>query len=307
MKKFLGFVFWILIFVFVFNYRNEIVNLIMKNFVDKEVVVFGEANSYYKNLDYGFVQNTDDLYPNNKQDILNIIYTTLNKGLNEVTFYCENDYENCINDVNEIAGSTDYLSTINNLVHPFNSYRNIYFSISTYGKVTISINKLYSDAEILLINNKINEINNSLFYANISNYDKIKLFHDYIINNTVYDSDVSIENQRYITTNANTALGLLFEGKAVCSGYSDTMAIFLSNEGFNNYKISSEEHIWNLVNIDGVWKHIDATWDDPVTSSGKNILIHDFFLIDTKTLREKEDSLNKENHYFNEVLYIEAK
>lgn len=307
MKKFFGFLFWLLIFVLVITYRNDIVNLIMKNFIDKDIVVFGESNNYYKAYDYGFVQNTDNLYPKNKQEILNIIYTTLNKGLNNVTFYCDNNYDNCINDVNEIAGNNDYLSTINNLVHPFNSYRNIYFSISTYGKVNITVNKLYSEADILLINNKINDINNSLFYTNISNYDKIKLFHDYIVNNTIYDNSVSIENQRYITTNSNTALGLLFEGKAVCSGYSDTMAIFLSSIGFNNYKISSEEHIWNYVYIDGAWKHIDATWDDPVTSNGENILIHDFFMIDTKSLREKENSLNKENHNFNENYYIEAK
>jgi len=307
MKKFFIFLFWVLVFFLVINYRNEIVNFIMKNFVDKNKVVFSEGNSYYKNYDYGFVQNTNNLYPNNKQDILNIIYTTLNKGLDEITFYCDNDYDNCINDVNEIASNNDYLSTINNLVHPFNGYHNIYFSISTYGKINITINKVYSDSDILLINNKIQEITNSIFYPNITNYDKIKLFHDYIVNNTVYDSNVSIENQRYITTNANTALGLLFEGKAVCSGYSDTMAIFLSSQGFNNYKISSEEHIWNLVNIDGIWKHLDATWDDPVTSNGNNIIIHDFFLIDTNKLREKENNLNKENHLFNEEFYIEAK
>lgn len=307
MKKFLGFVFWILLFLLVINYRNEIVHFVMKNIVDKDKVVFREANNYYKDFDYSFVQNTDDLYPNNKQDILNIIYTALNKGLNEITFYCDNDYDNCINDINEIAGNTDYLSTINNLVHPFNSYRNIYFSISTYGKITITVNKIYSDADILLINNRIREITDSLFYPNINDYDKIKVFHDYIINNTIYDSSINIENQRYITTNANTALGLLFEGKAVCSGYSDAMAIFLSSQGFNNYKISSDEHIWNLINIDGAWKHVDATWDDPVTSNGNNVIIHDFFLIDTNSLREKEYNLNKENHIFNEELYMEAK
>lgn len=306
MKKFFYVLILVIIFGVTYKYRNNIVNYIMKNFIDNKKIVLGEANNYYKDFDYGFVQNTDNLYPSSKQEILNIIYTALNRGLGEVTFYCHDDYNSCINDVNSIAEDTDTLSTINNLVHPFNSYKNIYFSISSYGKIVINIKRIYSDSEILLVNNKIKEITDSLFYDGITDYDKIKLFHDYIIDNTVYDSSVDLYNQEYIRTNASTAIGLLFEGKAICSGYSDTMAIFLSNNGFNNYKISSTDHIWNLVNYDNKWLHIDATWDDPVTSNGSNIIIHDFFLVDTESLLQKELDLNKNSHNFNKNLYIEV-
>ena len=132
------------------------------------------------------------------------------------------------------------------------------------------------------------------------------MFHDYLVNNTVYDDSVNIDNQSVIDTNSNTALGLLFDGKAVCSGYSDTMAIFLSRQGFNNYKISSEMHIWNLIYLDNSWKHIDVTWDDPVTSNGQNILIYDFFMIDTVSLLNKENNLHKNEHDFDRNYYIEA-
>ena len=43
MKKFLGFVFWILVFFLVINYRNEIVNFVMKNFAPDTVVY----NAFY--------------------------------------------------------------------------------------------------------------------------------------------------------------------------------------------------------------------------------------------------------------------
>ena len=71
-------------------------------------------------------------------------------------------------------------------------------------------------------------------------------------------------------------------------------------------KISSDLHIWNLVYVNGEWKHIDATWDDPVTVSGQSVLLHDFFLISTSELFSKENDYDMNNHEFNKNLYIEA-
>lgn len=304
MKKFLWFIILVTIFIFSYSNRDSIVAFIMRNIIDKDIT-YGEANEYYRDYDYFLVQNTDTLYPKTKQDVLNIIYTTLNKGLDEIYFYCS--YDECINDVNSIADDADTLSVINNLVHPYNSYKNIYFTITNYGRITLKIKHVYNESDILLVNRELNKITNSLYDNNTSTYDKIKLFHDYIVNNTIYDNSVSIASQMYTYTNASNAIGLLFEKKAICSGYSDTMAIFLNSIGINNYKISSDTHIWNLVNYDNNWLHIDATWDDPVTNDGSNILLHDFFMIDTETLEQKENDLNKSEHYFYKELYLEAK
>ena len=307
MKKFIVLLVLILIFVLVYSNRDYVITYVMKNFYDKNDISFGEKNAYYKDFDYSFVQNTDNLEPENRQDILNIIYSTLNRGLDEITFYCPYSYENCLDDVNDIADNTLYLSSINNLVHPFNSYSNIYFSISKYRKVHISILRIYPDLFVSKINDKVDKISDSIISNNMSTYDKIKAFHDYIINNTIYDSSVDISNQLNSINNSNNAYGLLFNNKAICSGYSDAMAIFLSKLGLNNYKISSDVHIWNMVYIDGSWKHIDATWDDPVTSNGDNILLYDFFLVDTDELFEMEGTFGKEDHRFDESIYLEAK
>jgi hypothetical protein len=288
---------------FTLAFKNEIVYYIMVNYIDNERIFLGEANSYYKDVSYGFVQNTTNLYPDSPQDILNIIYTALNRGLDEISFYCSDTYENCIEDVNNIADNSLYLSTINNLVHPYNSYRNIYFSIKNYGKVHISFSKLYSPQEIELTNKKLNSIYKSLFYDNMSDYDRVLAFHDYIINNTLYDDSFSFTDQ---TNNSNKATGLLFDGKAICSGYSDVMAIFLNDFSFNNYRISSDDHIWNLVYIDGLWKHIDVTWDDPISNNGSNILLHDFFLVSSDDVLRKDVELEKNNHNFDKTLYVEA-
>ena len=84
-------------------------------------------------------------------------------------------------------------------------------------------------------------------------------------------------------------------------GYSDAMKIYLDKLGVPNYKISNSNHIWNLVNLDGQWLHLDLTWDDPVTTDGSNILLHKFFLISTNELHK----LDATGHNFNTEYYPE--
>jgi hypothetical protein len=275
----------------------------MRNIFDR-ASVFSEKNNYYKDMDFDFVQNTTINSAKKYQDILNIVYSTLNRGLDDFSFYC--DYKSCVDDVNSIAESSDILANINNMVHPYNSYYKIYFTITSYDKIKIRVDYIYSDSSILLVNSAIDKIINGNIDSSLSNYDKIKAFHDYIINNTSYDSSVNLATQGYIDTNASNAMGLLFDKKAICSGYSDTMAIYLNMLGLKNYKISSDTHIWNLVYLDGNWLHIDSTWDDPVTNTGENLLLSDFFLISTDTLKQKEYEMGKNEHNFNPNVYKEA-
>ena len=79
------------------------------------------------------------------------------------------------------------------------------------------------------------------------------------------------------------------------------MKLFLDKLNIINYKISNDQHIWNLVYLDGNWVHLDLTWDDPV--SDKNITRDNYFLISTKTL----DLLDDDVHYFNSNIFKEAK
>ena len=80
------------------------------------------------------------------------------------------------------------------------------------------------------------------------------------------------------------------------------MAIFLNKIEVPNYKISGEDHVWNLVYLDGKWLHLYLTWDDPVISNGENILLDKFFLITTDELK----ALNTGYHDFNEEYFVEA-
>ena len=70
-----------------------------------------------------------------------------------------------------------------------------------------------------------------------------------------------------------------------------------------SYRVSSNSHIWNALYLDNEWYHIDLTWDDPVVSDGSDYLIHDYFLIKTQDLQQKE----KTQHDFNSKRFIEIK
>jgi len=151
-----------------------------------------------------------------------------------------------------------------------------------------------------MIDKKVNEIYKEITNDTMTIEQKIRVIHDYIVNNTKYDSDRLNNNiQKY---ESDTSYGVLFQGYGFCSGYSDTMAIFLSLMGINNYKIASERHVWNLVNLDNKWYHLDVSWNDPVSDTGRDILDHTFFLIDTKKL----ESLNVEDHSYDKIIYYEA-
>ena len=279
--------------IVVFIFKDNISNFILDNIIYKDDNKVLTYNEYYLNYDYNYVQNIDTSDVKNYQDILNVFYTFLNSGDNSYSFYC--DYDDCINDVKKLVQEDNTVSNINNFVHPFNSFSSVNVDVANNGKITIKRKKSYNDVEIKYIKNYIENFINQNITEGSSNYDKIKLFHDHIVNNTIYDQENVKES--------HTAYNLLTTGKSICGGYSDIMSIYLNILGIQNYKVTSENHIWNLVNLDGSWYHLDVTWDDPVASDGKQYLIHNFFLISTNELQ----TLDKVEHNFDTNIYFEAK
>ena len=291
----------------IFNYSEEIIQYLMINVIYHDEILDKDANSYFKKLDYNYVQTTDNFYPNNKQDILNIFYTGLNKGFDEITFYCPTNYDDCLTDVDSLVNDNSALSYINNYVSTYNTYNKIYVNMNNFGRVNITINKIYDENTISAIDKEIDRIYNQLINENMTDEEKIKAIHDYIINHTDYDQERSNEiKSNQITDDihpSNTAYGPLFTGKAICGGYTDTMALFLDKMGIKNIKVASSNHIWNAVYINNEWKHLDLTWDDPVVINGDSTLTYNYFLINTNELKEKND----DQHNFDEKVFSELK
>ena len=256
-------------------------------------------NSYYIEDNFDFVSSYNKAEVNAKQDIINSIYYLINSGTTYSERYCGKEYTECYSDMSEISNDTDLLSLLNNYVHPYNSFDSITFNYDN-NIIQIKISHTYTNEEI----NQINTITDKIIEDNITNNmtpkDKIKAIHDYIINNTDYDK-LKTENIEDKTYKSNTAYGVLVEGYGICSGYSDTMTIFLDKLNIINYKISNDQHIWNLVFLDGNWYHLDLTWDDPI--SDKNITRDNYFLITNDILTK----LNDDIHYYNHNIFTETK
>ncbi len=107
---------------------------------------------------------------------------------------------------------------------------------------------------------------------NLTDFEKIKATHDYLINNCEY----------YI--NGRGADAVFFGGKAACNGYGMAFQIIMD---YANIPCTIEiggGHMWNKVKLDGIWYNIDLTWDDP----GKTGVVYDYFLKADKDWEEHQ-------------------
>ncbi len=266
-----------------------------------DTVTLEEKNAYYRDYDFDYIQITDDFSPNSKQDILNIYYTAINAGKDSFTFYCPSEYQTCLEEVKELANDQSLLSYINNFVHPYNSFKHIETEYDNLGRVTLKVDKNYTEEDIEIINQKIDTLLPELIQVGASVEDNIRRIHDYIINHSIYDSNRS--DHQIINYKSDIAYGPLIEGYGLCGGYTDAMELFLEKLGVKSYKVSSSNHVWNAIYLNQSWYHIDLTWDDPVTSTQENVLDHSFFLITTQQLLQ----LEKKEHTFDQSVYQEVK
>ncbi len=268
-----------------------------------------QPNIYYKNTTYSFATNTNNFTPYGKQDLLNIIYSIINHGTKNFSFTCPKAYQNCLEDLNNFSKDANLLTHLNNFVHPFNSFTSINTTIYDGGEINIKVKYLYTEEEITKLNTEINKIISTLITPDITeDYDKIKTIHDYIINETKYDLDNNKELKSY------NAYGALFNKVATCNGYTDLMALFLTNMGYENIKVATtsstnnlEGHVWNAVKLNNEWLHLDLTWDDPVSSNDKNYLYHKYFLINTEELKTADSNITSTEHDFDLTIYPELK
>lgn len=295
MKKTIGLLICLLITLLILLNMNNLSDYLADFLESEKKVYIASSNDFTKNYDFKFVRMSKDYIPYSYQGLLNVIFSTLNNGWETFTFYCPDEYTNCYEDVSKISKDTTLLSNINNYVHPFNNYSKISIANSTTGEITIKITKMYNSEDIKKINKGVDEIITNETSNDMSLEDKILKVHDYIINNTRYDVDKA-------NADSFNAKGPLFTGKAVCSGYADLMAIFLTKFGVKNYKVASDTHVWNVALINDEWLHIDLTWDDPIIKdSDIDTLSHQFFMVNTEKLLEFDTS----DHKFDTTIYQE--
>ncbi|MBQ8234556.1 MAG: hypothetical protein IJZ36_03120 [Bacilli bacterium] len=301
MKKFFIYTFIIGFLLIFYLNRIEITNFTFKKIANSMSKDSDIVSEYVTNRNLPNIKKMDSLYVSNINDIYNAIYTVIDNGWNNKYLFCDLEYYDCINDLNNLTGNDIYIEFINNIVHPYNSFNNIKIITYELGFAKIEVVRNYTDNEIVNINKEIKNIENKIIKNNMSIKDKIKTFHDYIIDNTKYDVEESIilEKNPFSDVTSNKASKVLFDNIGLCGGYTDTLSIYLHTLGLINYKISSNSHIWNYTIINNVGYHIDMTWDDPVISTGEEIIDDTYLLITTDELYK----LDNITHEFDRVLY----
>lgn len=177
------------------------------------------------------------------------------------------------------SNDADYLANSISTINVKTSYQYIGDTVID-STLTVRIHYLETMAMLDAVNAKVEEVLAELGVEGKSDYKKVKLIHDYIVNNTKYQ----------FGSNCYTAYGALLEGRAVCQGYAQLAYKMMTEAGLTCYVIIGqanngsriEDHAWNLVKVGKKWYYLDTTWDDP--SGGEDILRYDYFLIGSEQM-----------------------
>lgn len=110
----------------------------------------------------------------------------------------------------------------------------------------------------------------------MSAYQKELTLHDYLVSIARYSGEGGmLPKEEY------TAYGVLMNGRGVCAGYAKAMQKLLRMAGIPCLYVSGTAngvpHAWNIVKLGDGYYHLDATWDDPVTNTGQDVLRHTYF------------------------------
>ena len=114
---------------------------------------------------------------------------------------------------------------------------------------------------------KVDAIVDEYITDDMSDYEKALVLHDYLITFADYDTEAADRFQPE---------GVLLHGGGVCQSYTLAYQMLLNAVGITNDTETGTDHIWNMVQLDGKWYHIDCTWDDPTGGGNEN---HDFFCV----------------------------
>lgn len=130
---------------------------------------------------------------------------------------------------------------------------------------TADRNKINS--QIKALNSKVEQILKDI-PIDISQIEKEKIIHDYIVRTVSYDNNAASKTYGYGDTlpHAFDLYGAVVEGKAVCEGYAKMFQYLCYCVGINSSQVvgtsSGENHMWNVVKIDNEWYQLDITWND---------------------------------------------
>lgn len=114
--------------------------------------------------------------------------------------------------------------------------------------------------------------------ANMTDYDKVKLFNDVLASTVEYDENAA---------NCRDIYGVFVDKKAICGGFSKAFSYLCSKVGIETVTVTGDAdgtpHMWNKVKIGGKWYNIDITY--AVSNSADETYVrYDYFCVTDKML-----------------------
>lgn len=258
----------LLIFLILFLYNRDIFNIIMEKFDQDEFIINMDKNSISEDI---LSSSNDDIYEAIERGLLEVKDKINLKG-----YTGSDSADNVFEIVEEVVKNNPEI---------------MYYEGGKYSNCILIPSYIKPKEEIIAhqdIVRKIKlEITDKIIKPEMSDYEKEKAIHDFIINNTIYDVRY-FDKDKQTPPEFHTVYGVLVEGVAVCEGYAKTMKYLLDEAGVESIIISGiakdENHAWNLVKLDNDYYHIDSTWDDPVMEDGSNIIKYDYFNVNDEEI-----------------------
>ncbi len=176
----------------------------------------------------------------------------------------------------------DINSVINNI---YNADDYLHYTTKSYGYTctqsggvaTIKFTFSYwiTSAQADFVSTTITDVLSQIITPDMNDYQKEKAIHDWILTRVAYDTTLA-QHSDYA--------GLVSPYKTVCQGYALLGYKMLNQVGIQTKIIegvaSNQAHAWNLVLLDGVWYHLDLTWDDPVPDVAGRVTYNYYNLTD---------------------------
>ncbi len=156
----------------------------------------------------------------------------------------------------------------------------------------------YSEDEIRRMQEEIDEEVDkvlAMITPEMTEYDIVKLFYDYLALNVRYDDDEG--------ENCSDIYGVFVEKKAICGGFARAFEYLCTKAGIDSMTITGDAdnvpHMWNMVKLGGEWYHIDPTYAVSESKAGEFVR-YDYFCVTDEVISRTR------NVYVQDYKYPEA-
>ena len=131
----------------------------------------------------------------------------------------------------------------------------------TYTFILTDVNYFTTAAQEREMDQEVSRVLSSLNLNGKSQKEKIDAIYNYLIRNVKYVSDAELADESNVIKYSSYAA--LVQHNAVCQGFAGAFYRLCLESGIDSRIVSSDamNHAWNIVELEGSYYHLDATWD----------------------------------------------